>query len=185
MKKLRIIYALSGAGKTSLQKKISSLPGHENVISFTTRNQREGEIEGVDYYFKSIEEFDQNKMAAFIQIGSNVNWKYGVEKQEFDRIPETGVFSIISAQYVKDLRNYALSIGVDVEVIYLNVSREVRMERLLKRGEERTSIEARFDFEDKYSLEEVENIFPIKVINGALSEEEVLNEFLKGESHDK
>lgn len=180
MKKLKIIYALTGAGKTSLQKEVSSLPGHENVISITTREQREGETEGLDYYFKSINDFKIENMAAFIQIGSNVNWKYGVEKSEFDRIKDTGVFSIISAQYVKDLRDYALSIGVEVEVIYLAVNRKIRMNRLLDRGEKQESIEARFDFEDKLSLNEIQALFPVKIINGALSKSSVLKEFKKG-----
>ncbi len=184
MKKLKIIYALSGAGKTSLQKEVSSLPGHENVISITTRDQREGEIEGIDYYFKSIKDFKPEQMAAFIQIGSNTNWKYGVEKSEFDRIKDTGVFSIISAQYVKDLRNYALSIGVEVEVIYLYVNRKIRMNRLLERGEKQESIEARFDFEDKLSLNEIQVLFPVRIINGALSKSSVLKEFKKGLGND-
>ena len=50
-KNLCVVSAPSGAGKTSLIKKISS---HQNIsvsISETTRNPRTGEVDGVDYIF--------------------------------------------------------------------------------------------------------------------------------------
>lgn len=43
----------SGSGKTTLQHKI----GLPRVITWTTRTPREGERDGTDYYFVSIEQF--------------------------------------------------------------------------------------------------------------------------------
>ena len=48
----------SGTGKGSVLTKIKELnPGFGTSVSVTTRTPREGETEGVDYYFRSKEEF--------------------------------------------------------------------------------------------------------------------------------
>ena len=48
----------SGTGKGSVLAKLKELdPSFGSSISVTTREPREGEKDGVDYYFKSKEEF--------------------------------------------------------------------------------------------------------------------------------
>ena len=55
-----IITAPSGAGKTTLKKMLlEQYDIYEFVISCTTRSRRENEIEGVDYYYISKEEFER------------------------------------------------------------------------------------------------------------------------------
>ena len=61
---LFVLSAPSGAGKTSLCRElIDSLSDLRQSISFTTREKRSGEQEGVDYYFIEPEAF-QKKIAA-------------------------------------------------------------------------------------------------------------------------
>ena len=59
MKQLIVISAPSGAGKTTITKRI--LAAHPDQLTFsisaTTRKMREGEREGVDYYFLTKEDF--------------------------------------------------------------------------------------------------------------------------------
>ena len=56
---LLIISGPSGAGKGTLVSKVKPLISDIWVsVSATTRSPREGEIEGVHYYFKTEEEFD-------------------------------------------------------------------------------------------------------------------------------
>lgn len=180
MKNLIIIHARTAAGKTTLEKSLGLKGGNESVITSTTRNKREGEVHAVDYYFESISSFNDNSdIISSIQIGDNANWKYGVSRKEFDRISGTGVISIISAQYVKDTKEFAESIGVNVQVIYLEASVECRTERLLSRGEKQDSINARLDFEDKYTKEELKEILgSIIVVNAEQDPETVLKESL-------
>ena len=55
---LLILSSPSGAGKTTLAKKIQQK--YENFkisVSHTTRAPRENEIDGVDYHFVSLEKF--------------------------------------------------------------------------------------------------------------------------------
>ncbi|MET1014657.1 MAG: guanylate kinase [Paenisporosarcina sp.] len=58
---LIVLSGPSGVGKGTVRKELFSQPdtNYEYSISMTTRKPREGEIDGVDYFFKSHEEFEQ------------------------------------------------------------------------------------------------------------------------------
>lgn len=65
-----VISAPSGAGKTTLCKRLlQTSPLFRYSVSFTTRSPRKNEIEGVDYYFISREEFQK-----MIERGEFVEW---------------------------------------------------------------------------------------------------------------
>ena len=58
--KLFVMSAASGAGKTTLKDKvIGEFPDIVYSISATTRSPREGEVNGVHYFFKTKEEFEK------------------------------------------------------------------------------------------------------------------------------
>ena len=58
--KLFVMSAASGAGKTTLKDLvIKDFPDIKYSIAATTRKPREGEIDGVHYFFKTKEEFEQ------------------------------------------------------------------------------------------------------------------------------
>ena len=87
--KLLIITAPSGAGKTSITKHLMKcFPQLAFSISAATRQPRGYEKNGVDYYFMSIEDFQQK-----IQNDEFVEWEmvyegkyYGTLKSEMQRI---------------------------------------------------------------------------------------------------
>lgn len=51
----------SGVGKGTVRQEIFSTPDHkfEYSVSMTTRQKRPGEVEGVDYFFRTREEFEE------------------------------------------------------------------------------------------------------------------------------
>ena len=57
---LIVLSGPSGVGKGTVRKAIFSEPdkAFEYSISMTTRLPREGEVDGVDYFFKTREEFE-------------------------------------------------------------------------------------------------------------------------------
>ncbi len=56
-----VISGPSGAGKSTIIEKASeSIGEYYFSISTTTRPPREGERDGVDYYFVSVEEFEED-----------------------------------------------------------------------------------------------------------------------------
>ena len=70
----------SGVGKGTVRKAIFEHPDteFEYSISMTTRNMREGEVDGVDYFFKSKEEFEQLIAEdKFIEYAQYVDNYYG------------------------------------------------------------------------------------------------------------
>jgi len=87
--KILIITAPSGAGKTSITKHLMKVfPVLEFSISAATRQARGNEKEGVDYYFMSLDEFNQK-----IQHKEFAEWEmvyegkyYGTLKSELKRI---------------------------------------------------------------------------------------------------
>ncbi|MCZ8535586.1 MULTISPECIES: guanylate kinase [Paenisporosarcina] len=58
---LIVLSGPSGVGKGTVRKELFSQPdtNYEYSISMTTRKPREGEVDGVDYFFKSHEDFEQ------------------------------------------------------------------------------------------------------------------------------
>ena len=57
---LIVLSGPSGVGKGTVRKELFSQPNtnYEYSISMTTRNPREGEVDGVDYFFKTRDEFE-------------------------------------------------------------------------------------------------------------------------------
>ncbi len=87
--KLIIFSGPSGAGKTTLvQHILEKNPSLEFSISATTRQQREGEQEGVNYYFLTASEFEQKiKSGAFLEYEEVYpGLYYGTLHKELERI---------------------------------------------------------------------------------------------------
>lgn len=67
----------SGVGKGTVRKEIFSTPDHkfEYSVSMTTRPQRSGEVDGVDYFFRSRKEFEdlihQGQMLEYAEYVGN------------------------------------------------------------------------------------------------------------------
>lgn len=91
--KIFIITAPSGSGKTTLVKRVlNDCPKLAFSVSACTRQPRNGEIDGKDYYFYSEERFKQ-----LIEADAFIEWEmvytgkyYGTLKSEFERIWDLG-----------------------------------------------------------------------------------------------
>ena len=90
--KLIIISSPSGAGKTTLSKKIQqSDNSFEISVSHTTRKPRPNEVDGVDYHFVNKEKFKsllkQNLFYEHAEIFGNY---YGTSKSSINQITGNG-----------------------------------------------------------------------------------------------
>ncbi|WP_146552161.1 guanylate kinase [Rummeliibacillus sp. SL167] len=74
---LIVLSGPSGVGKGTVRKALFSQPdtNYEYSISMTTREPREGEVDGVDYFFKSRENFEklieQSKLLEYAEYVGN------------------------------------------------------------------------------------------------------------------
>lgn len=97
MYKIIALFGESGAGKdTVLREILVNRPMVHKIISYTTRPPRKNEIDGIDYYFITEEEFikkiEKKELAEYTYFN---NWYYGtgVDDLQEDRI-NVGVFNI-------------------------------------------------------------------------------------------
>ena len=89
---LTVLSGLSGAGKgTAMKRLMEKYDDYALSISATTRNPREGEVDGREYFFKATEEFE--KMIAqdeLIEYARYVNHYYGTPRSYVEEQLENG-----------------------------------------------------------------------------------------------
>lgn len=96
--KILIITAPSGAGKTSVTTRLLQLfPQLAFSVSAATRPRRDNEVNGIDYYFMSLEEFQQKiKNSEFIEWEMVYEGKYyGTLNSELERIWSDGKVPVL------------------------------------------------------------------------------------------
>ena len=105
-----VLSSPSGAGKTTITKKISQkYPKIKISISHTTRKPRSNEIDGVDYHFVSKDKFEnlikENKFYEYAKIFDNY---YGTSKQSVNKLHKENydVVFDIDWQGTKQLSEY-------------------------------------------------------------------------------
>jgi guanylate kinase len=81
-KLILLIMGKSGCGKSTLERNlIQNWPGQfKKVVSSTTRPKRQGEMDGVDYWFISESEYDRTD---FIQTTEFAGYRYGSSVREY------------------------------------------------------------------------------------------------------
>lgn len=81
-----LIAGPSGSGKTTLtQALVQRIPHLTKAITVTTRLQRPGEVDGVDYHFVSAERFfDMEQGGELIETDHAYNEDYGIPRAAFD-----------------------------------------------------------------------------------------------------
>jgi guanylate kinase len=183
--KLIIFTAPSGAGKTTIVKHL--LKVREDLafsISACTRSQRYGEVNGLDYYFLSVEEFKRKVSAGdFVEYEEVYeNQFYGTLKAEIERLKSLGKNVIFDID-VKGAVNIKKFYGDEALTVFVSPpSPEVLFERLKSRKtEDEESLRkriARARIELGY-----ENKFDVTLINNdletALNDAEmIVNTFL-------
>ncbi len=89
---LFIVSAPSGAGKTTICKKIlSTVDNLEASVSYTTRQPRSGEEDGIDYVFVSERKFrrmiERDEFVEWAEVHGNL---YGTSRKRLERIISSG-----------------------------------------------------------------------------------------------
>ncbi len=155
--RLIVISGFSGAGKGTVVKKLLEKYNYSLSISATTRAPREGEVDGREYYFKTVDEFksliDYN---GFIEWAQYVENYYGTPRKFVEDEIAAGKNVILEievqgAMNIKAQYPNAILIFIttkDIETLHTRLSdrgtesAEVIKKRISRAAEEAESMEA-------------------------------------------
>lgn len=135
---LVVVSSPSGGGKgTLIRRALKTVPNLGYSISFTTRPPREGEVDGRDYFFVSVERFN-----SMIEAGGFLEWAvvhgnlYGTSHAQVERERLAGhdIILEIDVQGAASVRRLAADA---ISVFILPPSFEILRDRLVARGSER------------------------------------------------
>ena len=173
----------SGAGKTSVIKKALESVSLHLSVSATTRAQRAGEVDGVDYSFITDEKFDSLIAAdAFLEWEEVYGKRYGTLRAPVEEALERGedVLLEIDVKGALDVKRKM----TEARLVFVRPPCERHLrERLQARDTDHSSeIDKRLEVAP-WELEVGEREFEQKIVNDDLDEAvEMLVEILKGEN---
>lgn len=134
MKKYRIIalFGKSASGKDSIQKWIvSNFPKINGIVTCTTRPPREGEKDGINYFYLSDEDFAKKVLdGSMLEATSFRGWFYGtsIDQLDPDKI-NVGVFNPTGIDcLLSDSK-------LEVIPVWVHASKKIRLIRSLNREE--------------------------------------------------
>ncbi|MBU2055552.1 MAG: guanylate kinase [Proteobacteria bacterium] len=147
-----IISAPSGAGKTSICRKIMQMfPNLHFSVSHTTRPPRPGEVDGKDYVFLSEAEFRERiARGEFVEWVENYGQLYGTSKKTMDAFLEQGYDLLLDLE-PRGARTIREQYPRGVFIFILPPSLSELKARLAKRGESDAVMENRL----RTSLDEI------------------------------
>ena len=123
-----IIVGAGGSGKDYLKQKFID-KGYKPSVAHTSREPRQGEEFGVDYFFVIKEKFeDYIKKGDFFEYKVYNGWYYGTSNIEFYN---SEIF-IMTPAAIEEL---SLDIRRTSMVIYLDIPKDIRKSRLLNRND--------------------------------------------------
>ena len=157
-KKVAILIGPSGAGKTSIGKKLKKL-GYQELVSVTTRAMREKEENGVNYYFvDSVSVFDSLDFLEESEYNGN---KYGLLRKEFELKSSLSdkLFVVMEIKGAREFRKLMKQIGVKTVFFFIapinsvhyftatggSFDDRVVRERLELRGDPKDKIDSRIN----------------------------------------
>ena len=124
-----VLVGESASGKSSIEKYFVDNYGYNKIVSYTTRQPREGEVDGIDYHFISIEQFKSLKEQNFFaETAVYNNWYYGVAKKDCtdDKVAVLTPHGLRQISKIED---------INVISFYINVPRRDRLIKILQRGD--------------------------------------------------
>ena len=155
---LTVVSGFAGAGKgTIMNKLITGYEGYALSVSATSRSPRPGEEEGVNYFFKTREGFEEMiKNDAFLEYAEYVGNYYGTPREFVEKKLEEGKnvlleIEIQGAMQVKKRFPEALLVFV------MPPSAEILKERLTNRGTETPEVIAKRLMRAESESEGIEN----------------------------
>lgn len=129
-----LIAAPSGAGKNSfMQRAMSEFPVLKDIVTYTTRERRSGEADGLDYHFISKSDFELRIKDGFFAEWSPVHDNlYGTSHQSLEQAWSEGRVAIMDID-VQGVEKFTKIYPDGVSIFILPPSIEELKKRILAR----------------------------------------------------
>lgn len=133
---LTVVSGFSGAGKGTIMKSLIEKYPYFLSVSATTRSPREGEIDGVHYFFRTREEFEtmieQNQLIEWAEYVGNY---YGTPKEAVQKQLDEGKDVVLEIEMQGGMQ--VKKLFPDALLLFITTpSADVLKERLVGRGTE-------------------------------------------------
>lgn len=137
-----ILSSPSGAGKTSISRAILRQDSQINLsVSVTTRPKRANEVDGVDYHFKTVEEFKIMREAGQLLEWAEVHGNfYATPKAQIEAELEAGKDVLFDIDYQGALQLYEKCAEDIVGIFVLPPSIAEQKHRLERRADDDESV---------------------------------------------
>ncbi len=139
--RLIIVSAPSGAGKTSLSKRL--ITEHDDIavaVSHTTRKPRSGEIDGEDYYFVNQLVFENLiEEDGFFEHAQVFGKSYGTSKKAVQQLLDQGKHVLLEIDW-QGAQNIRRLMPESVSIFILPPSKQALQARLTARGQDSDEI---------------------------------------------
>lgn len=148
MGKLIFITGPSGVGKSTFARLLTTECGIPEIVSYTTRAIRKGEIPDVSYHYVTKEEFDSIEMVERVEYSGNY---YGTSKADIDMAMERNGLTciVVEASGVKQLMEI---VGAENTIrVYIDTRKDFLYDRFVERGDTPENIQKRLSIYDKDS----------------------------------
>ena len=141
MRRIFIISAPSGAGKTSLVREVcKKLSFIRPAVSFTTRKIRDSEVDGKDYCFINKDDFeDKINKREFLEHQNVYGNLYGTTLDSISKISDQGFDVILEIDY-KGMLAVKKAIPEAISIYIIPPSIEILRSRLENRAEDDESV---------------------------------------------
>lgn len=163
--KLLIVVGLSGSGKTSVMSSVEKKVAITKIPTCTSRLPRDGEVEGIDYFFKPVAFFENNNsLIAPNLFGGNY---YGIDPNVLEEHLLKGhCYIIVDKTGFLELKERfpdALSILIDVDL-------ETVSERILKRDKSVAVLNTRMKINETEAFDKSAFSYVVHNNNGKFEE---------------